>query len=89
MKKLSTVQIDVLTEMAKGLRLFSVVHGSCRLERPKDSSTYLGKKVHRNTLGALVNRGLIIKTEGYGAGPWYQRDYRITDLGRQVLEEQS
>ena len=83
--KLSKVQKEVLTHMAEGHKLCVPSRGNTPWLSGVPGKHGLDKRVHSNTLYALIDRGYIKKATTE-ATPWWRGDYVITQEGREVIQ---
>ncbi len=83
MSRLSKVQIEVLSHMAQGHKVYNSNEHTWLDKVPGDRGH---KKVYFNTLFALLKKGCVEKANT-DRTPWYRRDYAITDTGRELLRQ--
>lgn len=83
--KLSETQVEVLTHMAAGHKLYRA-YRSPWLDGVPGKHRGLNLRVRGSTLWVLLERGLIERADTEQT-PYYRRDYVITEAGREALEE--
>lgn len=86
MSKPSKAQREVLTHMAEGHKLCVSSGGSTPWLSGVPGKHGLDKRVHRNTVYALIDRGYIERANTK-ATPWYRTDYVITQEGRGAIKK--
>lgn len=85
-KKLSAAQVKVLYHMAQGHKLYCATHVTPWLDGVPDKDNRFNLRVHTNTGFALLERDCIVRDDT-DTTPWWRRDYAITDIGRNLLQD--
>ena len=89
-KKLSVIQAEVLRHMVQGHKLHCATDAVPWLDGVPDDDDgcepRIHTRVHTNTWRALLKRGCIVRDDA-DVTPWWRRDYAITDVGRNLLQD--